>query len=95
MEACAGGRDHSPAAYTVWLAAGGVQGGQLIGDTDPIGYTVTDHLVQPQDLHTTIFHALQIDSRKLVYSHHGLEETPLGVTGGAPVMQVFSATAAS
>ncbi|MAR08625.1 MAG: hypothetical protein CL681_21830 [Blastopirellula sp.] len=89
MEGLGKGRDHSPAAYTVWLAGGGVQGGQIIGSTDEIGYTVTERPVGPQDLHATILHALGMDAKRLVYDHHGLQETPLGVTGGAPVLEVF------
>lgn len=90
MEGRANGRDHSPAAYSVWMAGGGVKGGQIIGETDPIGYTVVDRPVSPQDLHATILAATGLDSGKLIYDHHGLKETPLGVTGGAPVMEVFS-----
>jgi len=89
MEGRANGRDHSPAAYTVWLAGGGAQGGQIIGETDPIGYTVTERPVKPLDLHATILHALGINADQLSYNHHGLLETPLGVTGGAPVLEVF------
>lgn len=89
MEGRAQGRDHSPAAYSVWLAGGGVRGGQVIGETDPIGYTVTERPVKPQDLHATILHALGIDSEQLLYNHHGLDETPLGVTGGATVQEAF------
>jgi uncharacterized protein (DUF1501 family) len=89
MEGLGKGRDHSPAAYTVWLAGGGVSGGQTIGETDEIGYTVTDRPVRPQDLHATILHALGIDSERLIYNHHGLKETPLGVTGGQAVTEVF------
>ncbi|MEM7010981.1 MAG: DUF1501 domain-containing protein [Verrucomicrobiota bacterium] len=90
MEGLANGRDHSPAAYSVWLAGGGVRGGQIIGETDPIGYTVTDRPVTPQDFHATILQALGLDSDHLVYDHHGLQETPLGVSGGASVSEVFS-----
>lgn len=90
MEGLAKGRDHSPAAYTVWLAGGGVRGGNIVGETDEIGYTVTDRPVSPLDLHATILHSLGIDSNKLIFDHHGLKETPLGVTGGAPVLDVFA-----
>ena len=90
MEGRGKGRDHSPAAYTVWLAGGGAKGGRIIGATDDIGYTVTDRPVKPQDLHATILHALGIDSEQLTYNHHGLIETPLGVTGGAAVTEVFT-----
>lgn len=89
MEGRSGGRDHSPAAYTVWMAGGGVRGGQVIGQTDPIGYTVTDRPVKPTDLHATILHSLGIDSERLIYDHHGLLETPLGVTGGDVVREAF------
>lgn len=89
MEGRGKGRDHSPAAYSVWLAGGGVKGGRIIGATDDIGYTVTDRPVKPQDLHATILHALGVDSEQLTYNHHGLIETPLGVTGGAAVTDVF------
>ena len=89
MEGLNNGRDHSPVGYTVWLAGGGVQGGRIIGATDEIGYTVTERPVGPLDLHATILHALGIDSERLTYDHHGLVETPLGVTGGAAVTEVF------
>lgn len=89
MEGLANGRDHSPAAYSVWLAGGGVRGGQIIGETDPIGYTVVNRPVKPQDLHATILHALGINAAQLRHLHHGLVETPLGVIGGAPVFEAF------
>src|SRR5688572_15051495 len=31
------GRDHHPFAFSVWMAGGGVRGGQVIGETDEIG----------------------------------------------------------
>lgn len=89
MEGRGNGRDHSPAAYSVWLAGGGVRGGQVIGDTDPIGYTVTHRPVTPQDFHATILHAMGVDAARLEFDHHGLTETPLGVTGGSPVVEAF------
>lgn len=89
MEGRGNGRDHSPAAYSVWLAGGGVRGGQIVGETDALGYTVTDRPVKPQDLHATVLHTLGINSEHLVFNHHGLRETPLGVTGGAPVLEAF------
>ena len=90
MEGRGKGRDHSPAAYSVWLAGGGADGGKIIGETDEIGYTVTQRPVKPLDLHATILHALGIDSRRLVFDHHGLKETPLGVGGGGIVNEVFA-----
>ena len=89
MEGLGNGRDHSPAAYTVWLAGGGVQGGQAIGQTDEIGYTVTEQLFRPQDLHATILHAVGIDSTRLTFEHHGLIESPVGVTRANVIPDVF------
>ena len=89
MEGVAKGRDHSPAAYAMWMAGGGVKGGQIIGRTDEIGYTVTERPVTPRDLHATILMSLGIDAKRLAYRRHGLRETPLGVEGGAPVHEVF------
>lgn len=89
MEGLGNGRDHSPAAYTVWLSGGGAKGGQAIGSTDAIGYTVVDRPTSPQDLHATILHALGVNAKKLTFDHHGLIETPLGVTGGEHVVEVF------
>ena len=89
MEGRGGGRDHSPSAYTCWLAGGGTRGGQTVGRSDPIGYTVTERPVKPLDLHATVLHALGIDAKQLVFDHHGLQENPLGVTGGSVVAGVF------
>lgn len=46
--------------------------------------------VKPQDLHATVLHAPGIDPDRLICNHHELEETPLGVEGGAPVYEAFS-----
>ncbi|MCA9031906.1 MAG: DUF1501 domain-containing protein, partial [Planctomycetaceae bacterium] len=89
MEGRANGRDHSPAAYSMWLAGGGVRAGHIVGETDAIGYTVLDRPVGPLDLHATILHTLGIDSEKLTFDHHGLKETPLGVSGGSVVAEVL------
>lgn len=89
MESKAKGRDHSPTAFTYWMAGGGVQGGQIIGQTDAIGYTPIERPVRPSDLHATILHALGIDQSKLTYNHHGREEL-VTVFGGDVVSEVFS-----
>jgi hypothetical protein len=52
------GRDHSPSGYSMWLAGGGVCGGQVIGATDPVGYAAVERPVSPHDLQATILHAL-------------------------------------
>lgn len=90
MEGRANGRDHSPAGYTTWLAGGGIKGGQIIGETDPIGYVAVDSPVNPYGFHATILHSLGLDSDKLTYVHHGLSEKPTGVEGASPVLRAFA-----
>lgn len=90
MEGRGAGRDHSPAGYTMWLAGGGVKGGQIIGATDPIGYVAIERPVSVPDYHATILHALGVDSTKLAFDRHGLTETPSGITGGRPVIEAFA-----
>lgn len=56
------GRDHYPRSFNVALAGAGVQGGQVIGATDASGNNITDQPVSVNDLLTTIYDALGIDS---------------------------------
>lgn len=88
METRAKGRDHSPTAFTYWLAGGGVKGGQIIGKTDEVGYTPIERPVRPSDLHATMLHSLGIDQNELYYYHHGRKEI-VTVLGGEIVQEVF------
>ncbi|MDA8698079.1 DUF1501 domain-containing protein [Rhodopirellula sp.] len=90
MEGKSGGRDHSPAAYSIWMAGGGIQGGQVIGETDPIGYTVVENPISPNDMHATMLQLMGINPHQLIFNHHGLQESPLGVTGGRVIHEVFA-----
>jgi len=83
------GRDHSPAGYSMWMAGGGIQGGQIIGATDPLGYVPVEQPISPNDLHATILHALGIDQHKLYYRHNGRKEIAT-VFGGEVVEQAFA-----
>jgi hypothetical protein len=82
------GRDHSPLGYTMWLAGGGVRGGQAIGATDPVGYAAIDRPIHPNDLHATLLHALGIDQHDLYFERHGRKEIVTVVTGNL-VREVF------
>jgi hypothetical protein len=83
------GRDHSPSGYSMWLAGGGVQGGQVIGATDPVGYAAVERPIHPNDLHATILHALGIDQDRLYYRHHNRKEK-VTVNGGEVLHEVFA-----
>jgi hypothetical protein len=82
------GRNHSPSGYSMWLAGGGVRGGQVIGATDEVGYAAIERPVHPNDLHATILHALGIDQDRLVYRHHNRDER-VTVNGGEVIREVF------
>jgi len=80
------GRDHHPRSFSLWMAGGGVRGGQVYGRTDDYGYNIADaqgNPLQPSkdvftpgavhvhDLQATILHLLGIDHLKLTYRYQG------------------------
>ena len=65
------GRDHHPFAFTLWMAGGGIQGGQVYGETDEIGWGVIRDPVHMNDLHATMLHLFGLDHLKLTYLHQG------------------------
>ncbi len=65
------GRDHHPLAYSMWLAGGGIRGGQVIGKTDELGFNVVEDPVHVHDLQATILHCLGFDHTRLTYRHMG------------------------
>lgn len=83
------GRDHSPAGYTMWLAGGGVKGGQILGQTDELGYVPVERAVSPADMHATLLHALGIDQHRLSFPHNNRDEIPT-VFGGEVIKEVFT-----
>lgn len=83
------GRDHSPAGYTMWLAGGGIKGGQIIGATDELGFVPTQRPISPHDLHATLLHALGLDQHQLFYTHNNRKEIAT-VLGGEVIPEVFT-----
>ncbi len=65
------GRDHHPDCFSVWLAGGGIKGGQVIGKTDEIGLKGVEDKVHIHDLQATILHCLGMTHTKLVHRHMG------------------------
>ncbi len=68
------GRDHNPTGFTMWMAGGGVKGGQVIGATDELGLYAVEDRLHVHDLHSTILHLLGVDHTKLIYPHKGRPE---------------------
>jgi hypothetical protein len=65
------GRDHNHYGFTMWLAGGGVKGGQVIGATDDFGFAAVENKVHVHDLHATILHLMGFDHEKFTYHYSG------------------------
>ncbi len=65
------GRDHHPNGFSMWLAGGGIRGGQVIGATDELGLTVAEDKVHIHDLQATLLNRLGLDHTRLTYHYLG------------------------
>jgi hypothetical protein len=81
------GRDHHNLGFTMWLAGGGVKGGQAVGATDAIGLRAVEEPYHLRDVHTTILHQLGLDQDKLTFPHLGRRER-LTLVEGKVIKQI-------
>ena len=65
------GRDHNHWGFSVWLAGGGVKGGQAVGATDEFGFKAVEQPIHVHDLHATMLHLLGFDHEKFTYRYAG------------------------
>jgi hypothetical protein len=75
------GRDHNPYGYTMWLAGGGVKGGQAIGETDEFGLRAMKRKISVPDFHATLLHLVGLDHEALTFRHNGRDERLTDVAG--------------
>jgi hypothetical protein len=75
------GRDHHPFAFSVWLAGGGVRGGQTYGETDELGWSIARDPVHVNDLHATLLHLFGLDHERLTYRFQGRDFRLTDVAG--------------
>lgn len=68
------GRDHHNLGFSMWMAGGGIRGGQVVGATDAIGLKAVEKPYHFRDIHTTILHQLGLDQHQLTYPHLGRDE---------------------
>jgi hypothetical protein len=68
------GRDHHPYGFSIWLAGGGIKGGQTYGSTDDFGYHAVTDRCHVSDLHATILHLLGLDFQRLSFARQGRDE---------------------
>ena len=75
------GRDHNPHGFCMWLAGGGIRGGQVIGSTDDVGLRAASEKSHVRDTHATILHLLGMDHTRLTFRHNGRDERLTDVAG--------------
>jgi hypothetical protein len=75
------GRDHHNLGFSMWMAGGGIKGGQAVGATDAIGLRAVESPYHFRDIHTTILHQMGLDQRRLTYPHLGRHERLTFVEG--------------
>ena len=77
----ADGRDHNPWGFSMFMAGGGVKGGQAYGATDDFGFKSVENKVHIHDLHATILHLMGLDHEKLTYRYAGRDFRLTDVSG--------------
>ncbi|HXD85857.1 MAG TPA: DUF1501 domain-containing protein, partial [Urbifossiella sp.] len=65
------GRDHNHWGFSMWMAGGGVKGGQAIGATDEFGFQAVENPIHVHDLHATMLHLLGFDHEKFTFRYAG------------------------
>jgi hypothetical protein len=65
------GRDHHPLAYSLFMAGGGIKGGQVIGKTDDLCMNIVEDPIHVHDLQATLLHCLGLEHTRLTYHHMG------------------------
>lgn len=83
------GRDHHPFAYTTLAAGGGLKGGLTYGDTDDIGWHISEKPVHMNDFHATLLNRFGLDHLKLTYRFQG-RDFRLTDVGGHPIPEWYA-----
>ena len=65
------GRDHHIKGFSLFMAGGGIKGGETYGATDELGYNAIENVVTVHDLHATMLHVLGIDHKRLTFRFQG------------------------
>ncbi|MFT4556708.1 MAG: hypothetical protein ACI92S_002058, partial [Planctomycetaceae bacterium] len=84
----AGGRDHWPQCFTTYFAGGGVQGGHVVGRSDPIGGVPDERPCDPGNIIATIFKSLGYDTESHLPGPAG-RPFPLVDFGKQPIDELF------
>ncbi len=82
------GRDHQIAAFTMWLAGGGIRAGQTLGETDELGCFPVTSPIHVHDIQATLLHLLGLDHKRLTYRFQG-RDFRLTDVGGHVVQELL------
>ncbi len=83
------GRDHNSYGFTMWMAGGGIKGGQNVGTTDELGAAAVEHPFHVKHLHATVLWQMGFDPNRLSYFYSGLDQKLVGVEEVHPIKQVI------
>ena len=84
------GRDHNSYGFTMWMAGGGIKGGQSVGTTDELGAAAVERPLHVKNLHATVLTQMGLDPNKLSYFYSGLDQKLVGVEHVAPVQELIA-----
>jgi hypothetical protein len=65
----------------MFLAGGGIRGGQVVGKTDDLGFNTVEDPIHVHDLQATALRCLGFDHTKLTYYYMGRDFRLTDVTG--------------
>ena len=83
------GRDHNAYGFTMWIAGGGIRGGQSVGETDELGSAAVKDRFHVKRLHATVLHQMGFDPNQLTYFYGGLDQKLVGPQGAEPIRQII------
>jgi len=67
------GRDHHPYGFSMWMAGGGIKGGQTLGQTDEFAWNAVEEKVHIHDFNATLLHLFGLDHQALTFPSQGLD----------------------
>lgn len=73
------GRDHHPRNFCMWMAGGGIKGGQVYGETDEFSYNIVKDPCHINDFNATMLQCLGIDHERFTVKFQGLDHRLTGV----------------
>lgn len=65
------GRNHHIDAFPMWFAGAGIRAGQVVGETDELGFNAVEDGVTVHDVQATVLHLLGLNHEDLTYKFQG------------------------